>query len=286
MKNLPIDLLRTLVTAVDQGGFTRAGNILGRTQSTVSLQIKRLEELIGFPLFNRDRGLQLTEDGHLVVAYSRKILDLNDEMVLRYNKPSTHGKVKLGIPNDFENRFLTSILSRYTTANPEATLEVTSDLCTNLQRDFKKGAYDLIMVIEELEHVNSINKDGITNPIMWVTGADYTPDNSKPLPLIMYPEGCLYRNHIIKTLNDANISWRIVYSTATLHGIHFAVEAGMGISALAKSTMLPGLKSFRSSDILPELGNVAIGFYYNMSELSPAAARLLEYLRDSLHSSR
>ncbi|WMC11598.1 LysR substrate-binding domain-containing protein [Oceanimonas pelagia] len=282
MKNLPTDLLRTFVTINQLGGFTQAGERLGRSQPAVSLQMKRLEELLDVKLFNRGQGLQLTEEGQLLLSCAQKMLELNDGLISRLGTPRVSGSVRLGIPNDFEVSFLATTLGRFSQAYPGVTLDVSSDISANLLSDYKKGAYDLVMAIEESRPQHPQLTDYITEPLVWVRNSNIMLSPDAPLPLILYPKGCLYRKSIINALTRANLPWRVVYSTSSLLGIHSAIKAGLGISVLSKSTVPEGLEASSSFAHCPDLGSVSIGFCYDANELTSAGHMLLDYLRQGL----
>ncbi|MDV2857524.1 MULTISPECIES: LysR substrate-binding domain-containing protein [Oceanimonas] len=284
MKNLPTDLLRTFVTINQLGGFTPAGERLGRSQPAVSLQMKRLEELLGVKLFNRGQGLQLTEEGQLLLTCAQRMLDLNDTLISRLSTPRVSGAVRLGIPNDFEVSFLATTLGRFAQSYPGVTLDVSSDISANLLSDYKKGAYDLVMAIEESRPEQHQLTDYITEPLVWVRNSNILLSADQPLPLILYPKGCLYRRTIINALNKANLPWRVVYSSSSLLGIQSAIKAGLGISVLSKSTVPEGLEASSRFAHCPDLGTVSIGFCYNNSSLSPAGQMLLDYLKQGLNT--
>ncbi|MBY4678372.1 LysR substrate-binding domain-containing protein [Marinobacterium arenosum] len=285
MKNLPTDLLRTFVAISDLGGFTQAGELLGRSQPAISLQVKRLEELVNVQLFNRAGGMKLTEEGQILYSYARKILELNDTAVSRLTTPAISGSVRLGIPNDFEVSFLPLTLSKFTRAYPDVTLDVQTDLSINLRQDFRKGAYDLVMSMDQYPEHQFGEDDYIVEPLYWITGPSFTLDQDQPIPLVLYPKGCIYRQHIIEALNKANIPWRVLYSTSSLLGIQSAIEAGLGISALAVNTVPGSLNAHQTYDQLPELGKVTIGFNYDSGNLTPAARLLLDHLQRGLKES-
>lgn len=284
MKNLPTDLLRTFVTINQLGGFTPAGERLGRSQPAISLQVKRLEELLGIQLFHRSSGLQLTEAGQLLLSYAQKMLDLNDTVVSRIGTPKVTGSVRLGIPNDFEVSFLATTLGRFSQSYPNVTLDVSSDISSTLLRDYNKGQYDLVMAIEESSLPQPRLVDYILEPLVWVRSNTLTLEPGEPLPLILYPKGCLYRKSILDALTKANLPWRIVYSSASLLGIQSAIKAGLGISVLAKSTVPEGLQASVTYDPCPTLGSVSVGFCYNNNDLSSASRMLLDYLKNGLNT--
>ncbi|MCT7655541.1 LysR substrate-binding domain-containing protein [Oceanimonas sp. NS1] len=145
--------------------------------------------------------------------------------------------------------FLATTLGRFSQAYPGVTLDVSSDISANLLSDYKKGAYDLVMAIEESRAHHPQLTDYITEPLVWVRNSNMILSPDAPLPLILYPKGCLYRKSIINALTRANLPWRVVYSTSSLLGIHSAIKAGLGISALSKSTVPEGLEASPSMPI-------------------------------------
>jgi DNA-binding transcriptional LysR family regulator len=286
MKNLPMDLLRTFTTINDLGGFTQAGQLLGRSQPAISLQVKRLEELLDTQLFNRVGGLSLTEDGHLLYDSARKILDMNDTVVSRLSSPSVSGIVRLGTPNDFEVSFLPVLLSKFCRAHPDVTLDVTSDISVNLREGYKKGSYDIVMSMDEYPEHRFAESDYIVETLSWIAEPGFNLNKSQPIPLVLYPEGCVYRKHITQALNKAGVPWRVLYCSSSLLGIQSAIKAGLGISALVLNTIPEFFQAEQTYNNLPELGKVTIGFNYDQNSLSPAATLLLNFLRRGLKHSK
>lgn len=285
MKNLPMDLLRTFTTINDLGGFTQAGELLGRSQPAISLQVKRLEELLDIQLFNRVGGIKLTEEGRLLYESARKILEMNDAVVSQLSTPSVSGIVRLGTPNDFEVSFLPVLLSKFSRVYPDVTLDVTSDVSINLREGYKKGSYDMVMSMDEYPEHSFADDDYIVEQLSWIADPDFNLNKSQPVPLVLYPQGCIYRKHITDALNEAGIPWRVLYCSSSLLGIQSAIKVGLGISALVLNTIPNTFQAERSYSDLPELGKVTIGFNYDQNKLSPAATLLLDYLRRGLKQS-
>ncbi|MBT3436398.1 MAG: LysR family transcriptional regulator [Oceanospirillaceae bacterium] len=287
MKNIPTELLRTFVTIVNLGGFTQAGDVLGRSQPAISLQVKRLEELLNCRLFQRNNGLQVTEDGEILLDFAQRILDLNDTAVARLSKSQVSGQVRLGIPNDFEVSFLPRLLSHFGQTHPDVALEVNCDLSVKLLQDFQQGRYDLVLATDSLDdsHPQSQSGDEFHEIIVWVTNGHFEWPNNQPIPLVVYPTGCRYRKQIINKLNAAGIAWRIAYSSSSLLGIQAAIEAGLGISALARSTVPQSLHSHMELHECPQLGHVKLVFKHDRNNQSDATKRLYEYLHAGLEQS-
>lgn len=286
MKNLPMDILRTFTTIHDLGGFTPAGELLGRSQPAVSLQIKRLEEMLNVQLFDRNGGLQLTEDGHILYNSACKILAMNDGIVSRLSTMAVSGTVRLGTPNDFEVSFLPVLLSKFSRAYPDVTLEVISGVSVDLRDDYKKGSFDLVMSMDGYPTHNFAENDFIVETLSWVVDPSFILDESRPVPLVLYPQGCIYRQYITEALNHANVPWRVLYCSSSLLGIQSAIKAGLGISALAINTVSGLFQVAQEDNGLPKLGEVTIGFNYDQNNLSPASALLLDYLRRGLKQSQ
>ena len=191
--NLDLDLLRCFVTISEVGSFTRAGDRLGRTQSTISLQVKRLEEQLGRTLFARTpRSLSLTDDGKRLLGPARQLLRLNDAAIAELFEPDMAGRVRLGVPEDFATAHLPAVLSAFTKAHPLVELEVTCDLTLNLLDKFHAGAFDFVLVKRE----PSAPLEGVRvwrEPLVWVAGRGHRPELDETLPLGLFNEGCRAR---------------------------------------------------------------------------------------------
>lgn len=280
MRNLPTDVLRAFVTVIEVGGFTQAGEILGRSQPAISLQIKRLEELVDEKLLLRiGSNIELTDAGKTMLSYAKRILALNDEAIASFNTNEMSGIVRLGLPSEFALTLLPKIVSRFCQTYPNVTLEVTSDLSRNLTTDFQKKRFDLVLALHQ-DPDNAEQELITTDELVWVGSHDALINQDKALPLIAAPDGCIYRNRVIEQLNQQQIPWHIVFTIPDLTGIRTAIEEGLGITALAKSTVPQELKILKTSERLPELGKIGISLLAN--DNSEACQRLTEYLQAGL----
>ena len=281
LTNLPMDLLRTFVTVVDLQGFTRAGSVLGRSQPAVSLQIKRLEQLIRVPLLRRSgKKLLATEEGDTLLRYARQILHLNDETVSLLVRSPVAGNIRLGLPNEFAVSLLPGILGQFSRSHPDVTLEVTCELSTQLLEWQRQKEFDLVMAIHHRPVDRSIRI--WTEDLVWVAAPGYRLRQNETLPLVVAKQGCVYRNRIIETLNSAEIPWRIVYTSTSYGGIHAAVLAGLGITVLARSTVPEGLNMLSANETLPPLQPAEVALHYDRRVVSDAVGRLVEYVTANL----
>src|SRR6201993_4717810 len=190
---LDLELLRSFVSVVDAGGFTRAGERVHRTQSTVSQQIKRLEDDVGHPLLNRSgKDVTPTEAGERLLSYARRLLALAEEARDVMARPGSEGAVKLGIPEDFAAYRLAKLLASFSRSRPGLRLDVRADQSTYLRRDLERGELDLALIKRDAGE-----KGGIAvwpERVHWVTSKTHPIDAAiSSVPLIGFPAGCLYR---------------------------------------------------------------------------------------------
>jgi DNA-binding transcriptional LysR family regulator len=199
-RTLDLDLLRCFVTIAETGSFTRAGERLGRTQSTVSLQVKRLEDQLGRSVFARTpRSLALTPEGERLLAPARQLLRLHDAALAELFEPDIKGRVRLGVPEDFATAHLPAVLATFAEAHPLVELEVTCDLTLNLLDKFHAGAFDLVLVKRE----PSAKLEGVRvwrEPLVWVARDHRAATGLRCVPLVVSPEPCVYRKRAIDAL--------------------------------------------------------------------------------------
>lgn len=274
--NLDIDLLRTFVVIATEGNFTRAAERLMRQQSTVSLQLKRLEETLGHRLIDRTpRSVELTAEGEAVLAHAQRMLDLNDEVVAMTHEPQMHGLVRLGTPEHFATHHLPDILARFIQAYPTVELEVTCDLTLNLLRDFRRNKFEIILIKRE----RASGTDGIRvwrEPLVWVTGPHDYVGSAAPLPLVVSPEPCVYRKRATEALTRARRAWRIAYTCGSLAGAIAAVRAGLGVGVLPKHMVPHGLHVVDGGP-LPDLKDTEVAML-SATKLSAPAAKLKDHI--------
>jgi len=283
MKNLPMDLLRAFVSVAQLNSFTKAGEILGRSQPAISLQIKRLEELVDESLLARNgKNLELTEAGESLYDYANQILTLNDLAISQLTKSSIAGKIRLGIPSEFATVLLPKIVSRFAKAYPNVTLEVNCELSKHLLSKEGKASHDLILALED--NPSATDSDLVkTDELVWVASADHNAQKISTVPLIAAAEGCIYRHRAIHVLDRSQQPWQIVYTNPDLTGIQYAIQEGLGVTVLAKSTVPENLKILTPSARFPDLGKVGISLICSSRNKKNKAVNLLiEFLRTSL----
>ena len=231
-QNLPTDLLRTLVTVADHKSFTKAGELLGRTQPAISLQIRRLEELVGAELVStKGRTNLLTPQGEEFVRFARQMLCLNDDMVARMQKRRAEGALRVGLPVDYAAAFFQEILTRFLREHPEVELEIVCELSRRLIERLDAGEFDVVVAMYNGPAPSDMAFAWAERPI-WVGTPGQDLDRGKPVRLLAHNEGCEYRARMIRALDEIGRPWRIVYSSPGIGGLQNAVLSGLGITAL------------------------------------------------------
>lgn len=281
MVNIPTELLRTFVKAVDLGNFTRAGEVVGRTQSAVSLQIRRLEELLDASLFQRGtpRG-RLTEQGITLLDYARRMLALNDEAVRSLRRPAVAGVVRLGAPHEYSTSLLPEILGKFALSHPNVMLEVTCDLSRNLLARMDKGEFDLVIAL----HDDPRERGGIqlmSEPLVWIGSREHLSHEARPLPLVLAPPPCLYRQRILHTLRSQQRDWRIAYSSTSYEGIIAAVRAGLGVTVLAASTVPEGVLRLGGREGFAAMSELEVRLHMSPNHVTEAVRCLDKHVQDS-----
>ena len=274
-----MDLLRAFATVTEAGGFSRAGEILGRSQPAVSLQIKRLEDLVQAQLLRRKgKTVELTDAGETLARYAYQILCLNDEAFAKLVGGAIAGPVRVGLPNDFVVSFMPEVLGGFAKQHGDASLDVECALSADLLRGLREERYDVVIALCDDAPDSRIAK-GWTERVCWVTGNGSPAHFQRPVPLVVYPAGCLYRARMTRTLDRYNTAWRTVFSSASLAGLISAVSAGLGVTALSEKTVPPDLRALSDEESgLPLLADVDVGVFLNRSRLSEAGQAFVNHM--------
>lgn len=278
MKIMQTSLLRTFMIVSDKRSFTKAGEVLGRTQPAISLQIKQLEDIVCTPLVDREGGVfRLTAAGEQLAIYARQMLLLHNEALSRIQHSSTAGSVRVGLPNDFAVSLLPEVLTGFIEKNPNVDLDVNCDISRNLLQGLQAGRHDVIVAMTA-EQAHPVAAKLWSERLSWVTSASPRLKGECPVPLVVYPEGCVYRKRMIEALSRAGLSWRITCTTPSLSSLQAAVGAGLGVTVLSASTVPIGLAAISTQSVFPSLPDAIVGVYYNHESLSAASQYLINFL--------
>jgi DNA-binding transcriptional LysR family regulator len=274
-----LELLRSFVSVVDSGGFTRAGERVHRTQSTVSQQIKRLEDDVGQPLLNRSgKDVTPTEAGERLLSYARRLLSLAEEARDVMARPASDGAVRLGIPEDFAAYRLTKLLAAFSRSHPGLRLDVRADQSVFLRRDLERGELDLALLKRDANE-----KGGIASwaeRVHWVTSKSHPIDPKiSSVPLIGFPAGCLYRTRAIHAIESAGRPWHMAYTSSSLSGIQAAVAAGLGLSILSEMAIQSDHRVLTDRDGFAPIDKTEVALVASPGA-SPATLRLADHLAE------
>jgi DNA-binding transcriptional LysR family regulator len=276
---LDLELLRSFVSVVDAGGFTRAGERVHRTQSTVSQQIRRLENDIGHPLLNRTgKDVTPTEAGERLLSYARRLLSLAEEARDVLARPGNEGAVRLGLPEDFAAYRLTKLLATFSRARPGLRLDVRADQSVNLRRDLERGELDLALLKRDAGEKGAIA--AWPERVHWVTSKSHPIDPAiRSVPLIGFPAGCLYRARAIHTIESAGRAWHMAYTSSNLAGIQAAVAAGLGLSILSEMAVQADHRVLTAKEGFAPIGKTEVALVA-APDASPATLRLADRLAE------
>jgi DNA-binding transcriptional LysR family regulator len=279
MKNFPTDLLRTFVAVVDLDNCTRAGERVGRTQSAVSLQLKRLQELAGAPLFVREAGGALTETGQILANYARRMLALNDELVMRLARKSLQGRLQIGLPSDYADQMLGKLLAHPNARDAGVGFDVTCELSVALLDGLAEGRYDVVVAMTpDAPAENAFI--AARERLVWVGRPEAVAGPDEILRIVASPEGCLYRGAMLEALQRDGRPFEIVYTNPSFAGLDAAIASGFGVTAVAESIVPARLARLPEPSGLPALGDAVVGVYLGKGEQRAAALSLAALLAE------
>ena len=278
---LPTELLVTFVAIVDRGKFSLAAEDVNRTQSAVSMQVKKLEELVGSPLFQRNRrDMALTSAGEMLLTYARKILQLNEEAVAKLGSPALFGTVRIGVPEEYAERFLPDILASFANDHPNVRVEITCDFSTRLRALIRKKQLDIALATSDvMEAEAQLLK---RPPLVWVTSDQHFQHERTPLPLALSAGDCYCKELALKALQDAGIDYWIAFSSQSTLGVMSAVRAGLAVTVSNAGVQQKGLRPLGEAEGFPDLPETYLVLHRNLSGNNAAADSLAEYLYRTL----
>jgi DNA-binding transcriptional LysR family regulator len=274
---LDVRVLRSFVSIVETGSVTETARRQGRTQPAITLQMKRLEDLIGKVLFREDsRRPILTDEGDMVLSYAKSILKLHDELLERLSSPEIEGHVLLGTPDLYAAYLLPSILALFRQAFPRIQVELRCSLSTPLVALVQRGEVDIALVtsMRDFSGGQVVRQE----QLIWIMGERYDIHRANPVPLALLPPGNIYRDHAIEGLERAGRKWRIACVSESVGGLQAAVFAGMAVTVLCKCALVDGMRQIGINEYFPPLPKVDLRLYRAPGSPTAAATALHEYL--------
>lgn len=266
--NLPTNLLRSFVAIVDAGSMLNAAEQVFVTQSALSLQIKRLEELVQQPLFTREgRRLQLTSSGEVLLDYARRMLALHDEAISAVNQGLFSGPVRVGMVQDVAETLLSGILARFSELHPDSQIYARVSGTVELLDMLDRNQLDIIIGYAAADDPAAIR----VAPMNWYGKPELATADVIPLAVLEKP--CRFREAAIAALDAAGRPWRITVETPNLSSLRAAVDAGMGLTCRTHLFLPESAQSLEPS--LPALPKVAF-IIGKAGETGVVASRLIE----------
>lgn len=280
--NLSTELLRAFITVIEVASFTRAAEILGRTQPAISLQIKRLEESVGYPLIERNgKEISLTERGEALAIHARQILRLNDLAMAQFERPNPAAKLRVGLPVDYAVNTLQSCLTDVVRQFTDVQIEIRCDLSKNLMSAMRSNDIDIAVALFDGDDQQFLYRNWKEQPT-WVGATDFVIPADAEIPLVAHPFGCVYRDRMAAALKLAGRSWRIAYSSPGIGGVQRAVQDGLGLSCLTGPTVRGGMRKFSEKDGLPVLSPLHIGLFARQAQLGAGGYAAVDALVTTL----
>ncbi|EEX10048.1 transcriptional regulator, LysR family [Ruegeria lacuscaerulensis ITI-1157] len=279
VRNLDITTLRSFVAVADHGGVTRAAGFLHLTQSAVSMQLKRLEELLGLELLDRSgRTIALTASGEQLLAYARRMVALNDEVMSKLTDQAFEGEVVLGVPHDIVYPAIPRVLQRFNADFPRVRVQLVSSYSIQLKEMFQRGECDVILTTEAS---NGEGGETIAElPLRWIGAAGGSAWRRRPLPLAL-GRRCLFRPQVIAALDAAGIPWELSVETENDRTIEATVSADLAVHAMLEGTEAAHLEKIDSSGVLPDLPAHMINLYGGDAGRGPLVEALAELVRQN-----
>lgn len=283
-RNLDLTALRSFIAVADAGGVTRASGFLNLTQSAVSMQIKRLEDMLGVELLDRSgRQVALTAAGELLLGYARKMLSLNDEVMGRLTRDPHEGEVVLGVPHDIVYPVIPQVLQHFARSFPRMKVTLLSSFTRVLKAQFGRGECDIILTTED-----ALDAGGITLaelPLVWVGAPGGVAWKGRPLKLA-YEHNCIFRQGVQAALDRAGIPWQMAVESDSTRTIEASVSADLAVHTVLAGSEPPYVERISHGGTLPELKRMKVNLYVADPAHSPAVIEMAAMIQRAYLSRR
>lgn len=278
---LDLDQLQTFISIVDTGSFTRAADEVHRTQSAVSMQMRRLEDRLGKPLFEKDGRLnKLTEEGERLLNYARRLLHLNRETLAAFDDNALEGTVRIGMPDDYADRFLPEIMARFSRSNPRVELSVLCEPTVNLADQIRRGNLDIALVTQcdDTRGAEIVRNE----PLLWVSSSSHMVHEEEILPMAFGRPNCQWRRGASEMLDARGRKYRVLFTSWSATVITAAVLSGLAVSVLPECALRPGMRVLGEPDGFSPLPDCKIGILRGHSSRPEIVDALARHISESL----
>ncbi|RWD88817.1 MAG: LysR family transcriptional regulator [Mesorhizobium sp.] len=280
IRDIDTTLIRTFVTTSDKASMTAAANALNLTQGAVSQQIKRLEEVLGQSLFERDRrGLRLTRSGERLLDRAKRLLQLNDEIIAEMGGKAVAGRVRIGVPYDLVSTLLQPVLKTYAEAYPQVEISLVCASSPELAAALAAGTIDLA-VIEERAGPTA-GECLAVDRLVWVGARGGSARLKRPLPVSMVADTCAFRPAVLAALGTHGLDWRTVFENGNIDATTATVRSDLAVTTWLASTVPADLDILSDPD-LPALPNFSVNLHLPKHAIAPAAEAFAAHIREGL----
>ena len=279
MRDLQIDWLKCFLAVVDKGSLSSAAPDLNRSQSAVSMQLKKLEEALQCELITRSsRQLQLTPQGELLLGYARRMMDLHNEVQAAFHDEELNGRIRLGVPDDYASKYLTPVLKKFALLHHKVEIELNCEQSTSLIPRVESGDLDLALVSRENSRQGTLL---FHEPLVWVGSNQIETWKNDPLQIAVYEDASLAKRSAIQSLALQGKDYRVVYNSSSLAGQIAAVESGLAVAVFTRCSVPSHLKILGAEQGLGPLKPMQVAIYRSKNSLDSKA---VSYLYDLLIS--
>ncbi|WP_224543107.1 LysR family transcriptional regulator [Mesorhizobium sp. CA16] len=280
IRDLDTTLIRTFVTTADKASMTAAANALHLTQGAVSQQVKRLEEVLGQSLFERDRrGLRLTRVGERLLDKARHLLQLNDEILAEIRGRAVAGQVRIGVPYDLVGTLLAPVLKAYAEAYPQVEISLICASSPELAAALAAGTIDLAVIEERVGP--TLGECLLVDRLVWVGARGGTARLKRPLPVSIVADTCAFRPAVLAALGEHGLDWRTVFENGNIDATTATVRSDLAVTAWLASTV-PADLDILSDAGLPALPNFSVNLHLPKHAAAPAAKAFASHIREGL----
>lgn len=284
IRNMDLTALRSFVTVANTGKVTSAATRLNLTQSAVSMQLKRLEDMLGQPLLDRaGRGVALTSQGEQLLSYARRMVALNDEAWCRLTHSEFEGELILGVPHDIVYPHAPEVLQRFAREYPRVKITLDSSYTTRLKERLEKGEADLILTTEACDTRGG--ETLVTSQMVWVGAPGGSAWRSRPLRLA-YERACIFRGPVQARLDQAGIPWEMAVESDSTRSVEASVSADLAIHSSIAAAIPEYFETISHGGTLPELPSIAINMYLGEGPKRPLIEKLAQVVREAYGARR
>ena len=283
---LDLDLLKTLVAISETGSFSAAAQRLFRTPSAISMQVKKMEDILGRPVFVRDsRSVTLTPDGEFLLEHARRMLAMNRDAVARFVQPDVQGVVRLGAPDDVSERFLPGMLRNFADSHPGVTINVRVESTNVMTRLLEEGKLDLAIVTCEAGFSGTQDAELLfREQLVWAACRCGIAAGEDPLPVSVWEESCVWRQAGLKGLDEQGRNWRIAFQSAHISGQRAAILADLAVAPIPESSLGGDIVEAPARYGLPALPKYSLGLLMKRDP-SPAVIAAADNIRSAFAAS-